>query len=101
MYPYTVLGVAHDTTDEEVEARYQELVKRWPPHAAPQRFRAIREAYEALRDAQARLETRLRYFDATGRALEDPAGYPAPGPRRRVSPEALAELVRRSLDVSR
>src|SRR5437660_6432871 len=60
--PYQVLELAPDADDAAIRARYLELVRRWPPEQAPERFAAIRAAYEQVRDRDARL--RYRLFDA-------------------------------------
>jgi curved DNA-binding protein CbpA len=63
--PYQLLELPTDADDAAVRARYLELVRRWPPEQAPEKFAAIRAAYEQVRDRDARLRHRL--FDA-GRA---------------------------------
>jgi curved DNA-binding protein CbpA len=55
--PYAVLGLSADAEDEVIRRRYLELVKQYSPERHPEKFAAIRRAYEQLRD----LETRLRY----------------------------------------
>ena|ERR1700693_1263736 len=55
--PWEVLGLASDCDDETIRRRYLELVRQFPPEQHPERFAAIRQAYESLRD----LTTRLRY----------------------------------------
>src|SRR5436190_17760660 len=60
--PYTVLGLPPDADDAAVRQRYLELVRRYPPEQAPERFAAVRAAYELLRDRDARL--RYRLFEA-------------------------------------
>jgi curved DNA-binding protein CbpA len=60
--PYTVLGLALDSTDEAIRRRYLQLVRAYTPERAPERFAAIREAYEKLRDPISRL--RYRVFEA-------------------------------------
>ena len=57
MDPYTVLGLTADSDDETIRRRYLELVREHSPESDPERFAAIRKAYESLRD----LDTRLRY----------------------------------------
>jgi curved DNA-binding protein CbpA len=64
--PYQVLELPPDADDAAVRARYLELVRRWPPEQAPERFSAVRAAYEKVRDRDARLRHRL--FDA-GRGI--------------------------------
>jgi curved DNA-binding protein CbpA len=87
--PYEVLGLPADSDDGTIRRRYLELVKQFSPEHHPDKFAAIRRAYESLRD----LETRLRYrlFEA-GRTesidaiLEEIA---CRTPRRRLSLHAL------------
>jgi curved DNA-binding protein CbpA len=55
--PYEVLDLAADSDDETIRRRYLELVRQCPPERSPEKFAAIRQAYESLRD----LTTRLRY----------------------------------------
>lgn len=55
--PYKVLDLPPDSDDEAIRRRYLELVRQFPPEHAPERFAAVRSAYESLRD----LDTRLRY----------------------------------------
>ena len=57
--PYAVLGLPPDSDDEAVRRRYLELVRHFPPEQAPERFAAVRAAYESLRDRDARLRRRL------------------------------------------
>src|SRR5205814_9450322 len=55
--PYEVLGISADSDDDAIRRRYLELVRQYPPERAPEKFAAVRQAYESLRD----LNTRLRY----------------------------------------
>jgi curved DNA-binding protein CbpA len=55
--PYAVLGLPADCDDETIRRRYLDLVKQFSPEHHPDKFAAIRQAYESLRD----LETRLRH----------------------------------------
>jgi curved DNA-binding protein CbpA len=57
--PYEVLGLPGDAADEAIRRRYLELVRQFPPERAPERFAAVRQAYEALRDLNTRLRHRL------------------------------------------
>jgi curved DNA-binding protein CbpA len=67
--PYDVLGLAADADDETIRRRYLELVRQFTPEHHPERFAAVRQAYESLRD----LNTRLRYrlFEAGKRETVD------------------------------
>jgi curved DNA-binding protein CbpA len=55
--PYAVLGLPADCDDDTIRRRYLELVKQFSPERHPEKFAAIRRAYETMRD----LDTRLRY----------------------------------------
>lgn len=55
--PYQVLGLPPEADDEVIRRRYLELVRQFTPEQQPERFAAIRAAYEKLKD----LDTRLRY----------------------------------------
>jgi curved DNA-binding protein CbpA len=55
--PYQVMGLPADSDDETIRRRYLELVRQFSPEKHPEKFAAVRRAYESLRD----LNTRLRY----------------------------------------
>jgi curved DNA-binding protein CbpA len=57
--PYELLGVTRDADDAEIRRRYLELVREFSPERAPERFAAIREAYDELRDPLKRLKAQL------------------------------------------
>lgn len=54
---YAVLGLPTDSDDDAIRRRYLQLVKEFPPDHHPEKFAAIRQAYESLKD----LDTRLQY----------------------------------------
>ena len=93
--PYAVLGLAPDSDDEAIRRRYLELVRQFSPEHHPDRFAAIRAAYESLRD----LTTRVRYrlFEAgeeeSIEAIIEELG--CQNSRRRVTLQTLLSLVRR------
>ena len=93
--PYVVFGLPADSDDETIRRRYLELVKQFSPEHHPEKFAAIRRAYESLRD----LETRLRYrlFEAgktesIDAILEELACRTT---RRRLSLQALVNAERK------
>lgn len=55
--PYATLGLPADSDDDAIRRRYLELVRQYPPERHPEKFAAVRKAYDSLRD----LDTRLRY----------------------------------------
>jgi curved DNA-binding protein CbpA len=93
--PYEVLGLPADSDDEAIRRRYLELVRQFPPEHQPQKFAAVRAAYEALRD----LNTRLRYrlFEAGKRETIDALieEVACRSPRRRMSLKTLLDLTRK------
>ncbi len=77
---YQILGVDEDAGDEEIRARYLELVRRFTPEKDPDQFMRISRAYEGLRDRQARISSKivgLKNYRFWTDALEDlTAGIP-------------------------
>lgn len=72
--PYEVLELPADASEEMIRQRYLELVRQFPPDRAPERFTAIRSAYEALHDPVRRLRTELfnlKRFDSLDQILAD------------------------------
>jgi curved DNA-binding protein CbpA len=93
--PYKVLGLSPDSDDAAIRRRYLELVKQFPPEQHPEKFAAVRAAFESLRDVTTRVQHRL--FEA-GRAdsidaiIEELA---CQNSRRRVSLQTLLALIRK------
>lgn len=67
--PYQVLGLPPEADDEAIRRRYLELVRQFSPERHPERFAAVRGAYEQLRDQGTRLRHRL--FEAGKRETVD------------------------------
>lgn len=90
--PYLILGVAPSAGDAAIHAAYLDGIKRWPPERDPQRFEALRAAYEALRTRRDRLAYEL--FDlappTVGDILDQAAPVAAPG---RPGPDLFAALL--------
>ena len=59
--PYAVLGIPPESDDEAIRKRYLELVREFPPEKHPQKFSAIRAAYDIVKDLNHRV--RYRLFD--------------------------------------
>ena len=90
---YQVLGLPADSDDEAIRRRYLELVRQFPPEKHPEKFAAVRQAYEELRDLDTRLSHQL--FEAGKREtieaiIEELA---CRSKRRRVPLEALLKLL--------
>lgn len=59
MSPFEALGVEETADDATVRQAYLAAVRAHPPDRDPEGFRRIREAYDAIRDEDRRLERRL------------------------------------------
>ena len=57
--PYEALGLPRHAGEAEIRRRYLELVRESPPDRAPERFAAIRAAYDEVRDPGRRLMAQL------------------------------------------
>jgi curved DNA-binding protein CbpA len=92
--PYTVLGVEPDVDDDTIRRRYLDLVRQFPPERHPDRFAAVRAAYERLKDLDARVRHRLfeqGKRDGIEELIEEVA---CRTPRRRYGLTALLGLQR-------
>ena len=94
--PYEILGLSSDSDDTTIRKRYLELVKEHPPERSPEKFRAIRAAYDQLRDVTTRVRSRL--FEPKSSKTIDPLieEVACQTPRRRLSLKALLAMTRRS-----
>lgn len=93
--PYEVLGLPPDSDDETIRRRYLELVKQFPPSQAPERFAAVREAYQMLKDVTTRIRHRLfetSEKDSVEKIIEE---LECQTSRPRISLEKLLSLVRK------
>src|SRR5918911_1649068 len=92
--PYQVLTLPADSDDETIRRRYLELVREFPPERHPERFAAVRAAYERLKDLDARVRHRLfeqGKRDGIEEIIEEMA---CRTPRRRYGLTALLQMQR-------
>ena len=68
--PYQVLGLNRSCEAPEIRRRYLTLVRQHSPERDPERFAAIRSAYDELRDPVERLKKDL-FPIATRDSLDD------------------------------
>jgi curved DNA-binding protein CbpA len=90
--PYKALGVEADADDETIRRRYLELVRQYTPEHHPEKFSAVRAAYERLKDLDARVRHRLFESgkrDGIEELIEELA---CRMPRRRYSLQALLTM---------
>ena len=57
--PFAILDIEDKADDATVRAAYIRALRRCPPDRDPAGFGRIREAYEAIRDAEKRLASRV------------------------------------------
>lgn len=57
--PFTILNIDASADDEAVRSAYLQAIRQSPPDRDPEGFQRIRQAYEAIRDAEKRLALRL------------------------------------------
>ncbi len=92
--PFAALGLGENADDDAVKRRYLALVRAYPPDREPERFQALRQAYEAVRGQRERLERKLLHTSTAAlsrlklHCLSAPGGKP-----RRASPAALTALL--------
>lgn len=86
--PFETLGVAPDATEEEIRARYLELVKQYSPERDPEMFRKIQAAFDAIKDPL----TVARKF-LTAPSDECPAWEAAIEEQKQIPPPLSTEFV--------
>ena len=93
--PYEILELPPESDDEAIRRRYLELVRRFSPEHHPEKFAAIRAAYEQLKDVTTRLRHRL--FEAGRKESVDAIveELVCRSSRRRLSLETLLSTLRR------
>ena len=92
--PYAVLGIPPESDDDTIRKRYLELVKQYSPEQHPQRFAAIRAAYDVVRELNRRVAFQLfeaGRHDSIDQIIEEIA---CQTPRRRFSLQALMDNLR-------
>ncbi len=75
--PYLTLGVAESATSEQIRRAYLRAARAYPPDRDPKRFHRIHEAYQRVRDEEAR--ARLMLFGLPPVELTGPLSGLVPG----------------------
>jgi hypothetical protein len=92
--PFAVLGLDENADDDAIKRRYLALVRAWPPDREPERFQALRRAYEAVSGQRERLERKLLHTSAAALSRLKLHCLTAPGSeQRRPSQDAVAALL--------
>jgi len=93
--PYEVLNLPPNADDALIRQRYLELVRQYSPEHHPEKFAAIRAAYESLKDLTTRLKKRLFETgdkESVNALIEELA---CRNPRRRLSLDTLLTIVQK------
>ena len=91
--PHIILRLPADADDETIRRRYLELVRQFSPEHHPEKFAAIRAAYERLRDRNARVRYRLLEAGRKETIESIVEEIACRSSRRRVSLKALLSLL--------
>jgi curved DNA-binding protein CbpA len=94
--PFHVLGVAETADDDAIKKAYLQQVREHPPERSPERFQAIRRAYEAVKTRRDRLSYRL-FHQETADLSALVATALKPGPGRRPSEAQLRQWLNQRL----
>jgi curved DNA-binding protein CbpA len=109
---YSILGLEPGASDDEVNAAYRRMVRRYPPELNPRRFARIKQAHELLssyerrmREAQADLERAIEMlYPPVTVTLVPPPEPPPPLTAadwrpllRRLREQAILEALKRDL----
>jgi curved DNA-binding protein CbpA len=99
--PYQVLGVPALADDLAIKKAYLRQVREYPPERAPERFQAIRRAFEAIQTRRDRLRYQLFHAEPPspaelleGLAPDRGAGRPSLELLQRVLAETLTHPTR-------
>ena len=94
--PFQVLGVPETADDLAIKKAYLRQVRQYPPEQAPERFQAIRGAFEAIQTRRDRLRYQLFHAEPPSPAelLED---LPSEGQAGRPTMELLQRALAQSL----
>ena len=91
--PFDLLGVTETADDDAIKKAYLQRVREHPPERDPDRFQAIRAAYEAVKTRRDRLRYRLFHQETPDLAELVAAALQPKGSHRRPSEAQLRQLL--------
>ena len=95
--PFHLLGVPEDASDDAIKKAYLQRVREYPPERDPDRFQAIRAAYEAIKTHRDRLRYRLFHQETPDLAELAVAALRPGATRRRPSEAQIRQLLSQRL----
>ena len=60
--PFEILDITESASDSEIKSAYLKKVRQFNPEQFPEKFKEIKEAYNAVSTPKKRLEYRLFHF---------------------------------------
>ncbi len=88
---YKILGVEPEATEKEIKTAYRKLARKYHPDVsehndAANKFKEVSEAYEALKNKEARAEyDEIRKYGAQGQSFRPPPGWQSGGDQQSAS----------------
>ena len=95
---YAVLGVAPNATAEMIKQKYLENVRKYPPEKYPEEFKALRSAYDTLRDPESRRQYEVLF--KYGETVEDLLREAAQQKRHKTGTAKAKNLLQRALAIA-
>lgn len=95
--PFDLLGVAETADDDAIKKAYLHRVREYPPERDPDRFQAIRAAYEAIKTRPDRLRYRLFQQEPPDLAELVAMALQPRGSRQRPSEAQIRQLLSQRL----
>ncbi|MFZ1641865.1 MAG: DnaJ domain-containing protein [Candidatus Contendobacter sp.] len=95
--PFNLLGVAETADDDAIKKAYLQQVREHPPERDPDRFQAIRAAFEAIKTRRDRLRYRLFHQETPDLAELAATALRPGGSRRRPSETQIRQLLSQRL----
>jgi curved DNA-binding protein CbpA len=91
--PFDLLGVAETADDDTIKKAYLQQVREHPPERDPDRFQAIRAAFETVKSRRDRLRYRLLHQEPPDLAALVATALQPRGSRHRLSEAQLRQLL--------
>ncbi|MDM8560333.1 J domain-containing protein [Candidatus Parabeggiatoa sp. HSG14] len=95
--PFDILGIAENATDEEIKKAYLQKIRQNPPERAPEQFKTIRAAFEAISDRSQRLKYQLFHHEPPSLSALLEYGLKTGTPQRPTE-EIFTQVVTESLN---
>jgi len=91
--PFDLLGIPEDAGDDAIKKAYLQRVREHPPERDPDRFQAIRAAYEAVKTHRDRLSYQLFQAETPDLTELTATALCPGGSRRRLSESQVRQLL--------